>query len=76
MKHLRPEIVLGIVGLLAFAGLVALHPQSVKADEEGSASGRSFLTTVNDSNGNFASRGAGKEVRHFSSAVTFHAAHT
>jgi len=57
MKYLRSRIALGIVGVLAAVGLVALlHPQRATADE-GSVRGGSFLTTVTDSNGNFASRG-------------------
>lgn len=66
MKHLRPGIALGIAGLLAVVGSVALlHPQRATADE-GSVNGASFVATVNDSNGNFASR----------DVITLHSDHT
>jgi len=62
MKQLRHAISLGI---LALAGSVALlHPQHLQADN--AFSGGSYLTTVKDANGNFASRGV----------ITLHADHT
>jgi hypothetical protein len=64
MKHLRLWVTVGILGLLAAVGSVALlHGQN--AGDEGFSSG-SYVTTVKDSAGNFASR----EV------ITLHADHT
>jgi len=56
MKQLRLPVTFKIFGILALVGSVALlNPQRAAADEGGS--GASYLTTVKDSNGNFASRG-------------------
>ena len=64
MKHLRLWVTLGIFGLLAGVGLVALpHAQDAGDQEFG---GGSYLTTIEDSEGNFASRGV----------ITLHADHT
>jgi len=55
----------GIYGVLALAGTVALlNPQRAFADDE--SNGASYVTTVKDTNGNFASR----------SVITLHADHT
>ena len=62
MKHLRLWIALGIVCLLA-AGSVALHGQG--QGDQGFSAG-SYVTTINDSAGNFASR----------AVLTLHADHT
>jgi hypothetical protein len=49
-------MVIGMFGVLAFVGLVALlHPQHAVADSP--FNGASYVTTIRDSNGNFASRG-------------------
>ena len=54
MKHQRLWVTLGIFGLLAAAGSVALpHAQS---DGDRGFSGGSYVTTIKDSAGNFASR--------------------
>jgi hypothetical protein len=64
MKHLRLWVKAGIFGLLAALGSVALlHAQN--AGDQGS-SGASYLTTVKNSSGNFASRGV----------ITLHTDHT
>jgi hypothetical protein len=55
MKHLRHWLTLGIFGLLAAVGSVAL-PHAQSAGDRG-FSGGSYVTTVKDSAGNFASRG-------------------
>ena len=55
MKHLRLWVTLGILGLLAAVGSVAL-PHAQDAGDRG-FSGGSYLTTVKDSAGDFASRG-------------------
>jgi hypothetical protein len=55
MKHLRLWVAVGIFGLLAAVGSVALLHGQEKEDQ--GFSGRSYLTTVKDSAGNFASRG-------------------
>lgn len=55
MKHRRLWITLGIFGLLAVMGSVAL-PHAQSAGDRG-FSGGSYLTTVKDSAGDFASRG-------------------
>jgi len=54
MKHLRLWIALGVFGLVAAVGSVALHGQN--QDNQGSAIGASYIATINDSSGNFASR--------------------
>jgi hypothetical protein len=65
MKQLRFRVLFGIFGLLAFLGVVALlHPQQATADPE--FHGATYLITVTDANGNFASRGV----------ITLHADHT
>lgn len=55
MKYLRLWVALGIFGLLAAVGSVAL----THAEDAGNPafSSGSYLTTITDSNGNFASRG-------------------
>ena len=64
MKHLRLWIALSIFGLLAAVGSVALlHGQ---AEDDQGFSGRSYVTTIKDSAGNFASR----------AVITLHADHT
>src|SRR5215469_4664082 len=64
MKHLRFWIALSIFGLLAAVGSVALlHGQN---ENDQGVSGSSYVTTVKDSAGNFASRGV----------ITLHADHT
>jgi hypothetical protein len=55
MKHLRLWVTFGIFGLLAAAGLVAL-PHAQGAGDRAFGGG-SYLTTVKDSAGDFASRG-------------------
>ena len=66
MKHLRLLVALGILGLVASVGSVSLlNPHKVSADDEG-PSGRSYIITVTDSNGAFASRGV----------ITLHAGQT
>ena len=59
IKQLRFQVLFGIFGLLAFLGVIALlHPQQATADAEfHGAKGASYLITVKDSTGNFASRG-------------------
>jgi len=65
IKQLRFQVLFGIFGLLALLGVVALlHPQQATADAE--FHGATYVTTVKDSNGNFASRGV----------MTLHADHT
>ena len=65
MKQLRVLMIYGISGLLALLGLaVFVHPQHATADAE--FRGATYVTTVTDSNGNFASRGV----------LTLHADHT
>jgi hypothetical protein len=54
MKHLRLWVVLGIFGLLAALGSVALSHAQDGGDR--GFSGGSYLTTITDSSGNFASR--------------------
>ena len=55
MKHLRLWVTLGIFGLLAAVGsVVLLHAQG--GGDPGFI-GRSYLTTIKDSTGNFVSRG-------------------
>ena len=68
MKRLLSfPITFGIFGILAVAGSVALlNPHKATADPEGFRDGASYLITVKDSNGNFASRGV----------ITLHADHT
>jgi hypothetical protein len=57
MKHLRLSVVLGILGLVAGVGSVSLlNPHKASADDEG-PNGRSYVITVVDSTGAFASRG-------------------
>ena len=56
MKYLRPGIALGIVVIVALGLVALLHPERATADED-SLRGGSFLTSVMDSNGAFASRG-------------------
>ncbi len=64
MKHLRLWVVLGIFGLLAAVGSATLpHAQET---EDRLFSGGSYLTTIQDSAGNFASR----------SVITLHADQT
>lgn len=64
MKHLRLWVTLGILGLLAAVGSVALpHPQS---DGDRGFSSGSYVTTIKDSAGNIASR----------SVITLHADRT
>jgi hypothetical protein len=64
MKHLRLWVKAGIFGLLAVLGSGALlHAQN--AGDQGS-SGASYVTTVKDSSGKFASRGV----------ITLHTDHT
>jgi hypothetical protein len=55
MKHLRHWLALGIFGLIAAVGSLAL-PHAQDAGDRG-FSGGSYLTTVKDSAGDFASRG-------------------
>jgi hypothetical protein len=65
MKKLRVPVTLGVFGVLLMMGFVALlHPQHASADSP--FNGASFLTTVKDSSGNFASRGV----------ITLHTDHT
>jgi hypothetical protein len=67
MKHLRVRATLGIFGILAFIGLVALlNPHKAAAQPEWVRNGAAYVTTVTDSNGNFASRGV----------IALHADHT
>jgi hypothetical protein len=67
MKHLHLPATLGIFGVLAFIGSVALlNPHKATADEERCPNGRVYVITVNDSTGNFASRGV----------IALHADHT
>jgi hypothetical protein len=64
MKHLRLWIALSIFGLLAAVGsVVLLHGQD---EEDQGFRGRSYVTTIKDSAGNFASR----------AVITLHADHT
>lgn len=68
MKRLRLPATFGI-GILAVIGSVALlNPHKATADEEGVGigNGASYVTTVNNSNGSFASRGV----------IALHADHT
>jgi hypothetical protein len=66
MKRPRLSVSVGLLGLLACLGSVTLlHPQKVAADTEGFVSG-SYVTTIKDSTGAFASRGV----------ITLHADHT
>jgi hypothetical protein len=53
MKHVRLWVTVGIFGLLAAIGSVAL----LHAQNDQGFSGGSYVTTVKDSAGNFASRG-------------------
>ena len=55
MKHLRLWAALGIFGLLAAVGSVALSPAQNTEDQ--GFIGRSYVTTIKDSAGNFVSRG-------------------
>jgi hypothetical protein len=65
MKHL--STIVGLVGIAAVTGPIALlHPHKANAEAEWIHKGTSYLTTVKDSTGNFASRGV----------ITLHADHT
>lgn len=66
MKRLRLPVAFSILALVGLAAL--LHLTHVSADEEGSngANGASYVTTVNDLQGNLASRGV----------ITLHGDHT
>ena len=55
MKHLRLWIALGLIGLFAAVGSVALSHAQDGGDR--GFGGGSYLTTIKDSAGNFASRG-------------------
>lgn len=69
MNQLRLPVTLRTFGILALLGSIALlNPQRAVAgdNDQGSASGASYLTTVKDSQGNFGSRGV----------ITLHADHT
>src|SRR3974377_1426195 len=55
MRQLRLPITFRILSILALGAVAFLHPQPAAADQGGS--GASYLTTVKDSSGNFASRG-------------------
>jgi hypothetical protein len=58
MKHLRLPATLGAFGILAAIGSIALlNPHKVTADPEWVHNGATYVTTVTDSNGAFASRG-------------------
>lgn len=65
MKHLRLSVTLGISGFLAAVSLFALlYPEKAVASD--SLGGASYVTTIKDSTGKFASRGV----------ITLHADHT
>jgi hypothetical protein len=65
MKLIRRPVTFGAFGILALVGSAALlHPQRASADSP--FNGASYVTTVKDSNGNFASRGV----------ITLHTDHT
>ena len=67
MKHLHLPATLGIFGILAFIGSVALlNPHKANADGEGVPNGAAYVITVKDTNGTFASRGV----------IVLHADHT
>jgi len=56
MQKLRLPVTFGVFGILALVGSVALlHPQHASAQPE--FNGASYLITVKDTGGNFASRG-------------------
>jgi hypothetical protein len=65
MKHAGLSLAAGIFGLLAVAGSVILPNARYAAADQG-FNGASYITTVDDSNGHFASRGV----------ITLHADHT
>ncbi|MBV8362693.1 MAG: hypothetical protein JO189_32890 [Deltaproteobacteria bacterium] len=65
MKNAGLSLTAGIFGLLAVAGSVILPDARYAAADQG-FNGASYITTVSDSNGNFASRGV----------ITLHADHT
>jgi hypothetical protein len=65
MKQLRLRMAIVMSGVLTLVGLVAfLHPQHATADSP--FNGASYVTTITDSSGNFASRGV----------ITLHTDHT
>ena len=66
MNHLRLRFAVGIFGVLAAVGSMALLHAQDDGDHGFRSSGRSYVTTVKDSAGNFASRGV----------ITLHANHT
>ena len=59
MKHMRTTATLAIFSVLAFIGFVALlTPLKAFAEDDGAGrTGSVYVITVNDSGGNFASRG-------------------
>ena len=67
MKQLRLHATFWVFSILAILGSVTLlNPRKAFAEPKGFHDGASYLTTVKDSNGNFASRGV----------ITLHADHT